>query len=214
MGLVRSVMEISYRSFLGRGMSLIARQISKLKQPHMIYGYYDVRSSVFRKYTRISDTALIMSPKSLSIKDYVWIWHYSIVDATEGLEIGEGCQIGAWVGIFTHGSHISIRLYGKDYVNVPSKERYGYTRGAVKIGDYSFIGAGTIILPNVSIGKGSIIAACSLVNQDVPDYSIVTGCPGKIVGNTKDLDSKYINEDIAKTYYDREVFEEIYKDRK
>jgi maltose O-acetyltransferase len=55
-----------------------------------------------------------------------------------------------------------------------------YTKiGLVKIGDNVFIGAGSIILPNVKIGNNVIIGAGSIVTKDVPDNSLVAGNPAK-----------------------------------
>ncbi len=85
-------------------------------------------------------------------------------------------------------------------------ERLGYIRGEVTIGEYTFVGARSIIMPNVTIGKGCLIAAGTLVNKSVPDFSIVVGNPGIIKGNTKDLDKKYFNEKIIQqNYFDRET---------
>lgn len=202
---MRNLLEYLYRSKLGRIMSVVARAISKVKQPHMIYGYIDKKTNSFRKFTRISDTAVIMSPENLSIGDYVWVWHYSVLDATEGISIGEGCQIGAWVGIFTHGSQNAIRMYGKNYVKIPGKERKGYTRGEVTIGQYTFIGAGALIFPGVKIGKGCILAAGTIVTKDVPDYSVVQGMPGKITGDTRQIDQTVLDEnpDLNDFYFER-----------
>jgi acetyltransferase-like isoleucine patch superfamily enzyme len=52
----------------------------------------------------------------------------------------------------------------------------------VIIEDDVWLGAGTIILKGVRIGRGSIIAAGALVNRDVMPYSIVGGVPAKIIG--------------------------------
>ena len=189
-------------------MSIIAHQYAKLHQPFMIYGCKDPSTKAFRKFTRISSSAVLLNKNKLSLADHVWVWHYSILDATEGLIIEEGCQIGAWVGIFTHGSQNSIRLLGKQYVNVPYTERKGYTRGSVRIGAYTFIGAGAMVLPGVTIGKGCLIGAGTLVTKNAPDYSIVAGIPGQIKGSTTELDRKYLEEpEIAETYYDQSLVE-------
>lgn len=206
------LMEKAYRSPLGRLMSWVAGKLAMLKKPRMIYGYVDPASGCFRKYTRISDTAVIMNPSKLSVDDHVWIWHYSIIDATEGITIEEGCQIGAWVGIFTHGSQISIRLYGRDFVHIPAKDRIGYTRGSVKIGKYTFIGAGAVVLPGASIGKGCLIASGTIVpaNSTIPDCSIVAGSPGKVVGSTTKLDRKFLMDgQFNECYFDKDVLKHI-----
>jgi len=184
-------------------MSSVARKIANLHKPFMVYGYYDYASKKFRKYTRLSSTVSIMNKRNMSIGDFVWVWHYSILDATEGLDIGMGCQIGAWVGIFTHGSENSIRLLGKEFVNIPNNIRKGYSRGKIQIGEFTFVGARSIILPGVTIGKGCLIAAGCLITKDIPDYSVVVGSPGNVVGDTRDIDKHFFeSNDYSSTYYD------------
>jgi acetyltransferase-like isoleucine patch superfamily enzyme len=205
-----SLLEGMYRSPLGHVMSIIANAYAMFHKPFMVYGYYDPGSRSFRKYTRMSSTVTIMNRSALSVGDHVWVWHYSILDATEGLIIEEGCQIGAWVGIFTHGSENSIRLLGRHFVHIPNRKRRGYTRGGVKIGAYTFVGAGSAILPGVTIGKGCLIGTGTLVAKDVPDYSIVVGRPGQIKGSTIELDKKFFEDyDFSDTYYDSQALVEI-----
>ena len=203
------ILEKLYRSSFGRAMSFCARALTSFGKPFMVYGYKDPKSDKFRKYTRMSSKVTIMNKKKLSIADNVWIWHYSIIDATEGITIEEGAQIGAWVGIFTHGSENSIRLLGEEFVNIPNVDRKGYTRGSVKIGAYTFIGARSTVLPGCTIGKGCIIAAGSIVSKDVPDYSIYVG--NKIVDKTTiDKDLKFFKSfDFSDTYYDKEALQII-----
>lgn len=55
----------------------------------------------------------------------------------------------------------------------------------VRIGDDVWIGARVIILPGVSIGKGSVIGAGAVVTKDVPEYSVVGGVPAKVIRKRK-----------------------------
>lgn len=55
------------------------------------------------------------------------------------------------------------------------------TYGNIIIGDGTWIGARSTILSGVSVGKGCIIAAGSIVNKDVPDNTMVGGVPAKII---------------------------------
>lgn len=61
-------------------------------------------------------------------------------------------------------------------------------RRPVKIGKGSWTGAGVKIMPGVTIGKGVLCAAGSVVTRDVPDYSIVAGVPAKIVAVVDPVD--------------------------
>lgn len=57
-----------------------------------------------------------------------------------------------------------------------------YIRGSVSIADDAWIGANTIILPNVNIGKCSIVGSGAVVTKNVNDYEIVAGNPAKKIG--------------------------------
>jgi len=49
------------------------------------------------------------------------------------------------------------------------------------IGSYCFIGCGSIILPNITIGDHVIVAAGSVVTKDVPSHCIVAGNPARVL---------------------------------
>lgn len=58
--------------------------------------------------------------------------------------------------------------------------------GPVKIGDNSFIGARTIILPGVEIGDNCVIGAGSVVTKSIPAGSVAAGNPIRIITNIDD----------------------------
>jgi acetyltransferase-like isoleucine patch superfamily enzyme len=190
-----------YFSPFGYFISLVHNLLRKLHQPFMAYGYWNDATKELQRMTRISSTAVISDKKNVNIADNCWIWHHSILDGSNGIVIEEGVQIGAWVGIFTHSSHTAVRLHGKDYINVGKDQRIGYTRGPVKIGAYSFIGAGAFILPGVEIGKGSLIGAGAVVGKSVPEFSIVQGNPARVVGSTLNLDKDYFDDPVVQRHY-------------
>ena len=51
----------------------------------------------------------------------------------------------------------------------------------VKVHEGTHIGAGATILPNISIGKWCVIGAGAVITQNLPDYSLVVGVPGKVI---------------------------------
>jgi acetyltransferase-like isoleucine patch superfamily enzyme len=53
--------------------------------------------------------------------------------------------------------------------------------GCCYIGDGTFIGTNSTILPRISIGKWATIGAGTVVTKDVPDYSVVVGNPGRVI---------------------------------
>jgi len=70
----------------------------------------------------------------------------------------------------------------------------GYIKGNLKIGAYSFIGPHAVIMPNTSIGKGSMISSFAYVKGEFPDFAIISGNPARVIGDTRNLDQKWLNE--------------------
>lgn len=167
------------------------RLASRLWGPRMVYGF--VRGDgEFMSHTRVSNSAMVFAPEQLDVGDHVFIGHFSVLDATYGLRIGEGCQIGFFTGVFTHSSHAAIRLYGREYVKVLHKK--AYHTAAVEIGAYSFIGAHATLLPGTRLGKGSLVSAYSLVQGQFPDFAILAGQPAKVVGDTRHKDARLLRQ--------------------
>lgn len=186
--IVRALLPAGIRYALNNKLNQMIRY---LKAPRMVLGYRD-SSGEWRPRTRVSDTVFLYYPEKISLADNVFVWHFSILDGTGGLEIGEGTQVGAWVGIFTHSSHISIRLYGKRYMDIPEDKKKGFKISPVKIGKYVFIGAGAIILPGLSVGDGAIVSAGAMVAKNVEPFEIVAGSPAVVIGDTRSMDRSYL----------------------
>ena len=196
-----------YLSPLGYIISFIQNILALVQRPFMVYGFYNNIQKKFMKLTRISSSTKILSKKNLDINDHVWIGHYCLLDASNNIELGKGVQTGPFVSIFSHSSHISIRLLGDNYLQ--TNDRVGYIDGKVVIGAYSFIGTSSTIFPGVTIGKGCLIKAGSIVTKSIPDFSIVSGNPAEITGSVLNMDEKYFqNETVQKHYFDKEIIKE------
>jgi acetyltransferase-like isoleucine patch superfamily enzyme len=59
----------------------------------------------------------------------------------------------------------------------------------IKIEQGAWVTVGAIILPGVTIGKNSIVAAGAVVTKDVPPYTLVGGVPAKIIKNLKKMEN-------------------------
>lgn len=72
-----------------------------------------------------------------------------------------------------------------------TKRLINYTKvGSINIEDDVFIGARALIMPGITIGRGSIIAAGSVVTKSVPNGCIVAGNPAKVIGNVEEYCNK------------------------
>lgn len=199
-----------YLSPVGLAISIVQNLLSFFHQPFMVYGFKNhVRNKRMRQ-TRLSSSVKILCRNKLDIMDSVWIGHFCVLDASNGLRIGEGVQTGSHISIYSHSSHMSIRLLGSDYLK--TDDRAGYIKAAVSIGDYTFLGDSCVVFPGVSIGKGCLVKAGAIVTQSVPDYSIVAGVPATVVGTIKDIDRRFMSDpQIRNTYFDVDVFPEIFQ---
>lgn len=106
---------------------------------------------------------------------------------TEGylIEIGDCVRVARGASFYTHGGIVALRKYYQD----PDLDQFG----KIKIGNYSSIGANSIILPGVTIGERCVIAAGAVVTKSVPDGCMVAGNPAKIIGFS-DAFYKHIKE--------------------
>ena len=178
---------------------LVRSFFSKQFYPKMLLRIKDVNGNIIPD-TRIGNTTHIESRENLQLDSHVFIGHYNFLDASNGLSIGEGCQITNYVSLLTHSSHISIRLYGREYRR--QKNLKGYIKAPVRIGKYSFIGPHSVIMPGTIIGKGSIVSAFSYVKGEFEDFSIIAGNPAKKVGDTRSMDEPFLqeNEELREFY--------------
>ncbi len=162
-------------------------------------GGYKRFDGVLLKKTRISNSTFIDHPEKFNVSDDVFIGHHNYLEASNGLTIEEGGQSTNFITITTHSSHKSIRIYGPNYAD---QDMIAYVKGSVSIGKYTFVGPHSTIMPNTNIGKGSLVSAYSYVKGDFPDFSIIAGNPAEVVGSTKEMDSRYLDEnpELAKVY--------------
>lgn len=87
------------------------------------------------------------------------------------LVLGERVSIGPRC-ILVVTAHPNNSVLGKNFVQ---KER------KITIGNDVWLGAGVIVLPEITIGEGSIIGAGSIVTKNIPPYSVAVGNPARVI---------------------------------
>ncbi len=115
-------------------------------------------------------------PPSIQIGSNVNIEQNVHIVCSSGITIGDGVSITANCGI-VDTSH----PYDENNPDTKTGDRINSTHTPVEIGDYTFIGMGSVILPGVRIGKSCVIGANSTVTRDIPDYSIAAGSPAVVI---------------------------------
>ena len=117
---------------------------------------------------------------TFEIGDHVWIGPQSYFDARDLiLEEYVGWGPGARVLGSAHtGMPVNVPIIQTDLDIKP-----------VRIEAWADIGTNAVILPGVTVGRGSIVGAGAVVTRDVPPFSIVAGVPARVIGqrNTPDV---------------------------
>ncbi len=91
--------------------------------------------------------------------------------ALGGITIDDGVLIGPKVSLITENHPLE------------PTQRQGLTAQPIYIKKNAWIGANATILPGVTIGENSVVAAGAVVTEDVPDNTVVGGIPAKIIKN-------------------------------
>lgn len=110
--------------------------------------------------------------QNISIGDNVFINEQCILVAEEKITIGDNVKIG-------FGTMLITSNY-QPYYNPKSKKRLQYFE-PIKVEDNVWIGAAAVILPGVTIGKGSVVGAGAVVTKDVAPHTVVGGVPAKLI---------------------------------
>jgi galactoside O-acetyltransferase len=155
------------------------------------------------KDVRISRRAVILSPESVHIGSHSRIDAFCVISgSSKGVSIGSHVHLSAYVSILgadrvtiddfcTISVRCSLFTSNDDYLGfgltnptVPLRYR-NVVNGPIHLETHCIIGCGSIILPNVRIGKSAAIGALSLIKSDVDDFAIVAGIPMRRVGTRR-----------------------------
>jgi acetyltransferase-like isoleucine patch superfamily enzyme len=109
----------------------------------------------------------------IKIGNDVYVGEYSILTSNEEIEIGDHVLISP---------HNDVVDFNHLYENpdVPIGQQ-GIRAKKITIQDDAWIGSGCKILMGVTIGKGAVIGAGSIVTKDVPSYHVVVGNPAQTI---------------------------------
>lgn len=125
----------------------------------------------------------------LIIKRYSYRYGYQIPVETK---IGEGFYIGHFGTIVINGKAEIGKNCNIAHSTTIGQVSYGKLKGYPTIGDYVWIGTGSVIVGNIHIGNNVLIAPNTFVNKSIPNNSLVIGSPAKIIKKDNPIEG-YIN---------------------
>ena len=125
------------------------------------------------------------STSTMHIGDRVTIGQHTILNSNFPIEIGDNVGTGSYLAVWTHGYH-----FGHGPL-----EGYAPAYAPVRIERNVWLGFHVTILPGVTIGENSIVAAGSMVTSPMPAHSLIAGVPASV---RKALAGKSVDEPIAR----------------
>jgi acetyltransferase-like isoleucine patch superfamily enzyme len=108
----------------------------------------------------------------IQVRRGTYINRHTMLDVSEGLEIGEDCLIGPFCYLtdHDHGRDAATTMAAQPLVSRP-----------VRLGRNVWLGAGVIVLKGVTIGDGAIVGAGAVVTSDVAAGTVVAGVPARVI---------------------------------
>ncbi len=170
---------------------------------------YGLRRLLLRRvFSRIGKNCIfdvglrIVGGHNISVGEYTWIDAYVSLGALFGpISIGKRIHVAPFSNLLAGAEGIEIEdfvaigpgshIYGHSEVAKDGKRMSGpmipwrykaFQSGKVVLKKDCFLGAGSIVLPGMTIGEGAVVGAGSVVTRDVAPWSIVFGAPARLIG--------------------------------
>jgi len=177
-----------YRTVLGGiGSSCLIEADVRLHVPKRIflgnrvfvgqYSYLDGQTSFLRLGNDVHLArfcTLRAGERGITIHDGAGINTRAYIDGNGEVEIGRNALLSPGVQVIS-GNHVF------DRTDIPIRDQ-GTAYGKVTIGEDCWLGTNAILLPGVTVGRGSVVGAGAVVTRDFPDFSIALGVPARVVG--------------------------------
>jgi galactoside O-acetyltransferase len=165
------------------GFRRIGKNVSISKKASL----YGIEKMAIGDHVRIDDFCILSG--TITIGSYVHISAFAALYGAAGIVIEDFSGLSPRATVLSvsddfSGDAMIGPLLPDVYTNVK--------KGAVSIGTFVQIGAGSVIMPGISIPKGVAVGALSLVNKDPDSWTIIAGIPAKAIRKrSKNLLKKY-----------------------
>jgi acetyltransferase-like isoleucine patch superfamily enzyme len=126
------------------------------------------------------NTILSCKEGSIFLDDYCNLSaNCSLLSETE-IKMGKYCFLAGQCYLVAGGNHTY------DDISIPIMFQPSFTKGGIRIDEDVWLGAGVIVLDGVTIGKGTVVGAGSVVTESLGEYSIAVGTPAKKIKDRRD----------------------------
>lgn len=144
----------------------------------------------------IGEGTRLWAPDRLDLGRNVYIGKHVTIECN--CSIGDYCLIANRAALIGRNDH-DFRAIGYPVRFSPwigsVRHPNPYSNSKMEVGSDVWIGFSAIVLSGITIGKGAIVAAGSVVTKDVPPYAIVVGVPAKIIGKRFEGKTILVHED-------------------
>jgi acetyltransferase-like isoleucine patch superfamily enzyme len=111
--------------------------------------------------------------RGLEIGAHCFIGDEALIDLAERVIMADHVTLAERVTILTHTN--------VGYLDHPLQRYFPSMAAPVRLERGSFVGVNATLLPGVTIGEGSFVAAGAVVSQDVPPWHVVGGVPARVL---------------------------------
>lgn len=145
--------------------------------------YYNCKNIRLGNNVRVDDFCVLSAGVGgIDIGNYIHIAVFSSLIGAGNISLADFCNISSRVSVYSSnddysGASMSNPTIPPVFTNVQHAD--------VKIGRHVIIGAGTIILPGVTLEEGVAVGALSLVKKECKSFGIYMGVPAKRIGERK-----------------------------
>ncbi len=149
--------------------------------------FYGAENMTIGDNVRIDDFCVLSG--DISLGSFIHISAFCALYGKKGIEIKDYSGLSPRTTIFSETDDFS----GEYLINPMCPEwTTNVTGGKVILEKYVQIGAGSILMPKINIGEGSVVGAMSLVKKDLASWGIYAGVPAKIIKQRQKGLLKYV----------------------
>lgn len=156
----------------GAGFRSLGRNV-KIHSRCSIYGTENISLG---SNVRIDDFAVIIATGPLTLGNYVHVPNFCWLGSAHGIVLEDFVSLAPGVKIFSSSDdYFGDRLTG----SVVPRLMLGGVKAKVTVGRHTVVGAGSVILPGVTIAAGCAIGALTLIKNDLQPWGVYGGIPAR-----------------------------------